>query len=486
MSRVSQKFGELRAIAQLPPDRERWWQLLLLLRAWPDANHRREVAAPYVRDVVRRWPVEWLGVEMGQLLACDERVDAELLARWSPGANAALPVVAEDAEWLREVLRHASLTWRDRAELTESLILGGAFGHLRSLSLNSYERPTALVEVVDALFDNLEVELEALSLFRCFLNDDAVVRLLDQPQCARLERLALRESFKTSAVDYLRSFEHLESVRWLEMYGDLLRREDLEVLLRTPLFEGLRGLSVGGMIDARGSAFDMLAFELSEHLSKTSLQALALPGLQLSARAAAHFVGAAWAHGVSYLDLSGASASREALALFFSDASRFDGVTHLRVGSWAFGEEDFLALARSPMSGSITHLELTGARLGHMLPAMLDGVRFESLESLCLERCRLDANLGARLARTTPPVGLRELVIRDAEEVRGDFFDALQDWPATATLQRLDVTSGRVSAVAIDAARRVFGHDGVSLHVSRGVARFPHRFPTPHASVRSR
>ena len=484
MSRVSQKFGELRALAQLPPDRERWWQLLLMLRAWPDSNHRREVAAPYVRDVVRRWPVDWLGVEMGQLLACDERVDAELLARWRPGANAALPVVAEDSEWLREVLRHASLAWRERPELTDSLVRGGAFRKLRSLDLRSYERPAALVEIVDTLFDELEVELEALSLFRCFLNGDAAVRLLDQPQCARLERLALRESLKTSAVDYLRSFEHLESVRWLELYGDLLRSEDLEALLGAPLFEGLRGLTVGWMIDARGDAFDRLAFELSEHLSRTSLQALALPGVQLSARAAAHFVGAAWAPGVRYLDLSGSSVSREALALFFDDASRFSDVTHLRVGSWVFGEEDFGRLARSPLSGSLTHLEVTGARLGHLLPSMLDGDRFESLESLSVDRCRLDAALGARLAQTPPPPKLRELVIRDAEEVRGDFFDALQDWSATSSLERLYVTSGRVSAVAIDAARRAFDHDRISLHVSRGEARFPHRFPAPHTLKR--
>ena len=342
-------FGDMRALMQRPASEALWRRLLAVVRAWPDAEQRRCEIVPYVAAHLRHWPLRTRRLDMEYVLLCDEAQSEVMRQRWNAATSELLPLVAQDAEWLRPLLGHLEDDARHASKL-KLLMHAGAFSRVRSASFSYYEGAKPFLEELKRAFTahHPESALSALEFESCFFHSEAVETLMRLVDVSSVRSLRLSHAIKPSAINALCD-EAWAGVEHFTLTGDLLRVEDARVVWQSALCANLKSARLGYFVDARGAQVEPLLGELLGRLEQSSarLERLALPGLHLTAEAARVMADSPALASVQALDLRDNALDEATLRALFHPNSHLLQVKHLRLGHWHVQDDAIHVLQRS-------------------------------------------------------------------------------------------------------------------------------------------
>lgn len=446
-----------------PAAPELWRTLLAMLRAWPDLTRRANEVVPYVSSHLRDWPMEWRQLDPDRVLLCDQSTSEVMLRRWNSTCSDILPLVSEDAQWLRHVIAHLEYDVRHAVKL-QPLIHAGAFSRVRSVTFSHHENPRDFLSDLRhvLMVRGTDTPLEQIQIEACFFHDEAAECLMKLVDVSAVRTVALNHSIKPSAISMLCD-EAWEGVRNLELTGDLLRLEDVRVLLQSKLCVGLDRLRVGYLLDARGEDVQPLVRELAELLESRApkLTSLSLPGLHLTGRAMRRLAESEGMRHVRALDLRDNMLSVEAMEVLCGPNSAFEQLEHVRLGQWLIQDDMIHTLLTSPLAARLKTLDVARCDLNPLTHvSLLSREHLPVLEHLALSGVRCSRALFERVARTQPAdrQGLETLVLDQAEHVDGeDLTEVVQStvgrwWRAHRDVE-VSMTQTRASRLAVSWAQ---------------------------------
>ena len=152
-----------------------------MLRAWSEGpEHRMQQAIPYAVSHLREWPVAWRKLDPEQILLVDSVDNEVMLRRWNFAHTSILPLVPEDAQWLRCVLSMFEYDSSYKVKL-EPLIHAGAFSRVESLRFIHHEQSRALVQELKRVLSvrGPSSPLRELTMEECFFDHDVAAELLN-------------------------------------------------------------------------------------------------------------------------------------------------------------------------------------------------------------------------------------------------------------------------------------------------------------------
>ncbi len=438
MSEHDASFGDLRALLHQKPSSKRWQRLLAMLRDWPVRAQLEREVVPYVSAHLDRWPMQMMGLSLDRVWWCDDASSEVMLRRWTAADSGILPLVAEDAKWLRHVLRHLDYDVEHATKL-KPLIHVGAFSRVRSMSWVHHENPKRFLAELQRVLAvrGGDVPLERFEMEACFFHEEAVERLMSLIDVSRLHTLAINHSIKPSAIPLLCE-EVWAGVKSLELTGDLLRLEDARVLLKMPLCQGLERLRVGYLLDARGDEVLPLVREIVRVLERApgKLHTLALPGMHITPEAIELLARSDGVSGVRVLDLKDNQFSVEAMRALCDEHSKFGSLEHLRLGSWWVQGDVLEMLLASPFAKQLKTLDVM--RCGNIKApthlSLLSRKHMPNLENLALSNVTLSRAFFSHVGETQPEglKGFKRLVLHEVVRPDGTTFEDVLGKPSSA------------------------------------------------------
>ncbi len=371
-----------------PPSPGVWRRVLALLRAWPGGKQdRMQRAVPYVMSHVRQWPLVWRELALDHVVLVDGLQSRDMLGKWNFEHTSILPLVPGDAEWLRMLVSHLEYDEEDHRKL-EPLIHAGMFSRVESLSFVHHEQLKGFRnEIVMLLTGRAKgCVLSELTLDTCFFDASIMHEFAGRVDLDELVSLRLRHSFKPSVVNELLRWKW-GSLKELELLGDLLRVEDVNLLLMSDLCQQLKSIRLGHLLDAREDTIAGLYGNLLNWMENVRPMRLSLSRFWFSPEMLHQLATSPAAEYVEHLDVRDNVLSVSHMNALFGEDSRWKRLTHLRVGSGQESSADDLVdvLERSNVSAQLEFLDISKL---HVLPytqmKLLARLRFPALRHLAL------------------------------------------------------------------------------------------------------
>ena len=383
-------------------------------------------AIPYTTSHLREWPTAWRKLDPEQILLVDSVDNEVMLRRWNFAHTSILPLVPEDAQWLRCVLATLEYDASYKVKL-EPLMHSGAFSRVESLRLIHHEQSRGLVQELKRVLSvrGPQSPLHELTMEECFFDHDVAAELLKLIDPGHLRHFALERSFKPSAGAYLCD-EAWEGLQGLELYGDLVRVEDVEVLLMAPLFHKIQALRIGHLLDGKGEASGNLVRKLlgwgeGRIAGGAPLIRLGLPGLLHDLETIEELAASSVSADLHHLDLRDNILDASSIEALFLDTSSWPSLTHLRLGGAPFdyGLDDLLLdrLLAAPCAKQLRFLDVSKCHLNPLSHVRLLSRReLPMLEHLAVADVRLTPELFRRV----------QVEVDRAAEQRGEEAPVLQ------------------------------------------------------------
>lgn len=378
-----------------------------MLRAWSEGpDHRMQQAVPYAIAHLREWPAAWRKLDPEQLLLVDSVDNEVMLRRWNFAHTSILPLVPDDAQWLRCVLATFEYDASYKVKL-EPLIHAGAFSRVESIHFIHHEQAKFAQELKRVLaVRGPHSPLREVVMEECFFDHKAASELLNLISPGSLNRFSLEKSFKPSAGPYLCD-DAWAGLGGLEICGDLVRVEDVEMLLVAPIFSALEELRIGHLLDGKGEPSMALIRKLLQwseaRLERGSpLVRLGLPGMVYDIDTLHELAASPICESMCHLDLRDNVLDAAAIGALFDGPSRWPSLTHLRLGggSFDYGLDDLLLdrLLSMPCARHLRFLDVSKCHLNALSHVrLLSRKELPALEHLAISDVRLTPELFRRV-----------------------------------------------------------------------------------------